>query len=63
MEMNPVIYNPNVVCGDDAKTTLHDAIKEYVGYELSSNQLNELTSYDSNHLDEFVISLRKMINL
>jgi hypothetical protein len=60
--INPVIYNPKFITGEHAKMLLHDSVKEHIHYDLSSDQLNELMQYDSNHLNEFVVLLREMIN-
>lgn len=59
---NPVIYNPNRIKGEYARRLLHDLILQNVRYDLSNDQLVELTNFDANHLDEFVVKLRSFIS-
>lgn len=60
--LNPVIYNPNHVKDEYARRLLHDIVKNNLHYDLSSDQLDHLLSYDVNHLNEFVLELRKIVS-
>lgn len=59
--LNRVIYNPKVDDIYEASYKLHDVIFEQFGVLLTSEELDKLTSYDSNHLDDFAYELRKII--
>ena len=59
--LNPVIYNPLHVQGDSARRMLHDSVLNGTHRDLTDEQLDDLLQHDVNHLDEFVLKLRKII--
>lgn len=58
--LNPVIYNP-LLSKERNEQILHDTIKTYLWFDLSDEQLDELTTYDRCRLDQFIEHLRRII--
>ena len=58
--MNTVIYNP-LLSKERNEEILHKAILSQLWVDLTDDQLDELTSYDKYHLDDFIEHLRRII--
>ena len=61
VDLNKVIYNPNIDDPVIIPVKLFNDVKEYFGVELSSSDVQQLISYDANHLDEFANDLRQIL--
>lgn len=61
MDLNKVIYNPNIDDPSIISDKLFNDIKEAFDVQLSNEELESLTSYDANHLDEFTSELRQIV--
>ena len=61
MDLNKVIYNPNIDDPSIISDKLFKDIKEAFDVQLSNEELASLTSYDANHLDEFTSELRQIV--
>lgn len=59
---NPVIYNPGRDSMAYRAELLFKTIKENVGLELSSAQINSLIRYDVHETKGFIIELRQIID-
>lgn len=59
--MNYVIYNPLKDPIYERVNRLYEKIKERFDIELSSDELNKLTSYESHELHLFVSELKEII--
>lgn len=59
--LNKIIYNPNLDDPSIIPVKLFMDVNEIFGVELSSNDIQQLISYDANHLNEFANDLRNMI--
>lgn len=58
-QMNHVIYNP-ILSKERNEQILDKVCKEHLRLRLTDEQLDELTTYDENHLDEFIEHLRSI---
>ena len=61
--LNYVIYNPNINDVDTSKRILHDSIKIRFGFELTDDQLDVLTKYDVEHLEDFINELKEIVRV
>ena len=61
--MNYVIYNPSKQTKEERVELLYRKIKEAFDVDLSSDELNRLTSYDVSELSKFVEELKKIIKI
>ena len=60
-DMNYVIYNPTVDGTVQQTEKLYRYIKERFNIELTSADMTQLLSHDEQHLTEFVIDLKRII--
>lgn len=58
--LNTVIYNP-LLSKERNEQILYEACKTQLWVTLTPDQLDELTSYDTYHLNEFIDHLRRII--
>lgn len=61
VDLNKVIYNPNVDSPEIIPVKLFNDVREAFNVELSSSEIQKLISYDAAHLDDFANDLRQMI--
>jgi hypothetical protein len=61
VKMNYVIYNPSKQTKEERVELLYRKIKEAYDVDLSSDELNRLTSYDVFELSKFVEELKTII--
>lgn len=61
VDLNKVIYNPNIDDPTTVPVRLCNCVQEYFGVNLSPSEVQHLISYDSNHLDEFANDLRQIV--
>lgn len=61
--MNCVIYNPSKQTKEERVELLYRKIKEAFDVDLSSEELNRLTSYDVFELSKFVEELKEIIKI
>lgn len=61
--MNYVIYNPSKQTKEERVELLYRKIKEAFDVDLSSEELNRLTSYDVFELSKFVEELKGIIKI
>jgi hypothetical protein len=60
---NPVIYNPNrQYVQAERVEMLYRTMKKYLDIDLTSDELDRLTLYDSQELDKFIVDLREIVN-
>ncbi len=59
--LNVVIYNPSKDDMAFRSRLLYKTIKDYTGIELTTAQLNHLTSYEVDQLSEFKKELKTII--
>lgn len=57
--MNVVLYNP-LLPKERNEEILKKHAKDYLWLNLTDDQVDELTSYDKNHLNEFIMRLRSI---
>lgn len=60
-DMNYVIYNPSKDPPHERINKLYERVKERFNIELTSDELDRLTKYDTFQLSEFVSELQKII--
>ena len=60
-EYNPVIYNPNIDQVAERVDRLYNSIERRFNIKLSSDDLIELTKYNSYELDKFITRLREIL--
>jgi F0F1-type ATP synthase delta subunit len=58
-QMNHVIYNP-VLSKARNEEIIKKVCEEHLRLKLTDEQLDELTVYDENHLDEFIYHLQRI---
>jgi hypothetical protein len=63
VKMNYVIYNPSKQTKEERVELLYRKIKEAFDVDLSSDELNRLTSYDVSELSKFVEELKEIIKI
>lgn len=60
---NPIIYNPNrQYVQAERVEMLYRTMNEYLNIDLTSEELDRLTVYDSQDLDKFIVALREIVN-
>lgn len=60
---NPIIYNPNrQYVQAERVEMLYRTMSEYLNIDLTSEELDRLTVYDSQDLDKFIVALREIVN-
>lgn len=62
VDLNTVIYNPNVDDIDTRKERLRKSIYDYYNFDLTDEQLDSLTKYESDQLVDFVNDLKLIIS-
>lgn len=60
-DMNYVIYNPSKDAPHERINKLYERVKERFNVELTSDELDRLTKYDTYQLSEFVTDLQRII--
>lgn len=61
VDLNKVIYNPNIDDPTIIPVKLFNDVKEAFNVELSSSEIQQLVSYDASHLDDFANDLRQIV--
>lgn len=61
VDLNKVIYNPNIDDPTIIPVKLFNDVKEAFNVELSSSEVQKLVSYDAHHLDDFANDLRQIV--
>ncbi len=61
VDLNKVIYNPNIDDPTIIPVKLFNDVKEAFNVELSSSEVQKLVSYDAYHLDDFANDLRQIV--
>lgn len=59
--LNPVIYNP-LLSRNFNKYVLSSELNKYYGIQLPETELDDLTKYDKNQLNEFINHFKKILN-
>lgn len=60
-DLNYVIYNPTKDSPHERINKLYEKVKECFGIELTSDQLTQLTKYDTYQLKNFIVELKEII--
>lgn len=61
VDLNKVIYNPNIDDPTIIPVKLFNDVKEAFNVELSSSEVQKLVAYDATHLDDFANDLRQIV--
>lgn len=61
VDLNKVIYNPNIDDPTIIPVKLFNDVKEAFNVELSASEVQKLVSYDAHHLDDFANDLRQIV--